>query len=159
VQEIKPGRAILGGFIGTAIMTALLYIAPVVGLPKMDIAGTLGMVLDGKVPAAWSEYWCLGLVWHLVNGSIVFSMAYSDFTYGWLPGAPWVRGVGWGVAVWLLMEVVFMPMLGRGVFSDHVTGAFAGDMVALVLHALYGAILGAVAGRQAERGYYSPHMA
>jgi uncharacterized membrane protein YagU involved in acid resistance len=159
MQQVNPARAILGGFIGTLVMTVLLLMAPLVGLPKIDFAAALGSLLSKGTPEQLSEIWWLGMVWHFVNGSIVFAMIYSDFIYGWLPGAAWARGLAWGLTLWLLMEIVFMPVMGRGVFADHVTAPVLRDLSTFVMHGAYGAILGAIAGQQTEHARHVQHPA
>lgn len=42
MQNANPMRAVMGGFIGTLVMTMMMYAAPMMGMPKMDIAGMLG---------------------------------------------------------------------------------------------------------------------
>jgi hypothetical protein len=96
MKQANASRAILGGFIGTLIMTALLYSAPVIGAPKMDIAALLGSFFDGSLPATMSGLWWVGMIWHVVNGTIIFSLIYSFLAYGWLPGQNWLRGLIWG---------------------------------------------------------------
>lgn len=60
------GRAILGGFVGTPAMSALMYTAaPLMGV-RVDIAEVLGKALGG---------WALGMITHMINGSLLFSAA------------------------------------------------------------------------------------
>jgi uncharacterized membrane protein YagU involved in acid resistance len=71
-----------------------------------------------------SVLWWAGMVWHFVNGTIIFSLIYSYFVYGWLPGESWLRGVVWGLLLWVAMEVAVMPLTGSGVFSDQAEHTF-----------------------------------
>jgi uncharacterized membrane protein YagU involved in acid resistance len=159
MKQVNVNRAILGGFGGTLIMTVLLYVAPLVGAPKMDIAALLGSILGHGAPAMLSLLWWAGMVWHFVNGTVIFSLIYSYFVYGWLPGENWLRGTIWGLVLWIAMEVTLMPMTGSGVFSDHATYAFPRVVGSLVLNAIYGALLGRIAGVQAEHTHHVPHPA
>ncbi|MCC7241534.1 MAG: hypothetical protein IT180_06390 [Acidobacteria bacterium] len=130
-------RAILGGFLGTLAMTAMMYlVAPMMGL-HMDIAAMLGSMLGNS--------WSAGMVMHFVNGSLIFPAIFAFGLYGVLPGSPAVKGTIWGVGLWLMAQVVVMPMMGAGLFSSQMGGAMAA-MGSLVGHLIYGGLLGAIAG-------------
>jgi uncharacterized membrane protein YagU involved in acid resistance len=147
-------RAILGGFLGTLVMTALLYLAPLAGAPKADIAALLGSFFGHGIPAIMTGWWWAGMVWHFVNGTIVFSLIYAYLVYGWMAGENWFRGLVWGVVLWLAMEVILMPITGKGVFGDHATMQITRAVVAFIVFGMYGAVLGAVAGAQPEHRHH-----
>lgn len=129
-------RAVLGGLAGTAAMTAMMYlVAPMMGL-HMDIAAMLGSVLGGS--------WAAGMMMHVVNGSLIFPAIYAYVLYGRLPGSPAIKGTVWGVALWLLAQVIVMPMMGGGLFSSNMGGVTAA-MGSLVGHVVYGSLLGTIA--------------
>jgi hypothetical protein len=50
-----------------------------------------------------------------------------------------------GAILWLVAEIMAMPMAGAGFFSSEIGGAKA-VMAALMGHLVYGALLGAIAG-------------
>jgi len=131
------GRAALGGFVGTAVMTLMMYVvAPMMGL-KMDVAAMLGSLLGGR--------WWAGMLWHFVNGTLIFPAVYAYVLVGVLSGSSIVKGTLWGVILWVLAQVVVMPMMGGGLFSSAMGGMMAAGG-SLVSHLLYGSILGAIAG-------------
>jgi len=135
-------RSIVGGVVGTAVMTAMMYVvAPMMGL-HMDIAQMLGSMLGNN--------WAAGMMMHIVNGAIIFPLIYVYLLYGWLPGGPIMKGTTWGVMLWLLAQVMVMPMMGAGFFSMAMGGmmAAAGSLIG---HLLYGSILGAIAGPSGTR--------
>jgi len=130
-------RAVAGGLAGTLAMTMMMYgVAPMMGL-HMDIAAMLGSMLGGS--------WTAGLIMHFVNGSIIFPAIFTFVLYRRLPGSSIARGTVWGVALWLMAQLIVMPMMGAGVFSSQMGGmmAAAGSLVG---HLLYGSLLGAITG-------------
>ena len=130
-------RAVLGGFAGTLAMTAMMYVvAPLMGL-HMDIAAMLGSLLGGS--------WSAGLLMHFVNGTVIFPVVYIYTLYARIPGPAAIRGTAWGVALWLVAQLVVMPMMGAGVFSSAMGGMMAA-MGSLVGHVLYGSLIGVIAG-------------
>jgi hypothetical protein len=135
-------RAALGGFVGTLVMTMMMYvIAPTIGL-HMDIAAMLGSMLGGR--------WSVGMMMHFVNGSVIFPAIYAYVLYAHLPGPPAVRGTTWGVVLWLLAQTIVMPMMGAGLFSSAMGGAMAA-MGSLIGHVLYGSLLGVIASAPEPR--------
>jgi hypothetical protein len=135
-------HAAVGGFVGTVVMTAMMYmVAPMMGL-HMDIAAMLGSVLGGS--------WIAGMMMHFVNGSVIFPAVYAFALYAHLPGSPAIRGTIWGLALWLLAQTVVMPMMGAGLFSSAMGGAMAA-MGSLIGHVLYGSLLGIIASSPEPR--------
>lgn len=127
-------RAILGGFVGTVAITLMMYfVAPMMVGMKMDIAGMLGTLLG--------DSWWAGLGMHVLNGTIIFPLIYAFVLYGVLPGRPAVKGITWGVILWVLAQVVVMPMMGAGLFSANAGGLMAA-MGSLLGHVVYGWLLG-----------------
>jgi hypothetical protein len=133
----NPVRSMIGGLVGTVVMTAMMYIvAPMMGL-RMDIAEMLGSMLGNN--------WMAGMMMHFVNGTVIFPLIYVYLLYAWLPGGPMVKGTTWGVILWLLAQAMVMPMMGGGFFSMAMGGMMAA-VGSLIGHVLYGGILGAIAG-------------
>src|SRR5437899_380298 len=132
------GRAILGGFVGTLAITMMMYwIGPMMGLMKMDIAASLGKMLGIG--------WAGGMTLHFINGTIIFPLIYAFLLYRVLPGGPAAKGTTWGVILWLLAQLIVMPMMGGGVFSAKMGGMMTA-LGSLIGHIVYGTLLGAIGG-------------
>lgn len=137
---MKPNalRAILGGFVGTLAITLMMYkVGPMMGMMKMDIAESLGKMMGMG--------WTMGMVIHFMNGTIIFPVIYIFLLYRVLPGGPTVKGTTWGVILWLVAQVMVMPMMGGGVFSSRMGGMMAAGG-SLIGHIIYGALLGSITG-------------
>ena len=50
------------------------------------------------------------------------------------------KGIGLGIGLWVVMEVIVLPFLGWGLFGTAITPAIA--VATLILHLIYGTILG-----------------
>jgi uncharacterized membrane protein YagU involved in acid resistance len=142
---MKPsvGKAILGGFVGTVLLTVMTqFVAPMMTGQKMDMAARLGdMTGTGRLG---------GMMIHLVNGSVVFALIYVFVLFRFLPGAPWIKGLLCGVIFWLGLEIAMMPMIGAGFFSSQI-GGMKVVVAALIAHLVYGAALGSIAGAPAMK--------
>ena len=97
----------------------------------------LGQILGG---------WTQGMMMHLVNGVIIFPLTYACVLYSRFSGAPIMKGITWGGILWVLAQLVVMPMMGAGIFGLKMGGimpAFA----SLAGHVVYGALLGWIGGQ------------
>lgn len=143
---MKPntGRAVLGGLVGTLAITFLMYVGgPMMGLPRMDIAAMLGSMLGG---------WGMGMTMHFLNGTVIFPVIYAFVLFAHLPGSPALKGILWGVILWVLAQIVVMPMMGAGVFGLRMGGMMSA-FGSLMGHIVYGALLGWIAGPAHAEGH------
>jgi uncharacterized membrane protein YagU involved in acid resistance len=151
--EMRPniGRTILGGFFGTLAITLLMYKgAPMMGLPKMDIAAMLGRILGG---------WTPGMIMHFANGAVIFPLIYAYLLFSKLPGAPAVKGITLGVALWVMAQVIVMPMMGAGMFGLKTGGGVMSAFGSLIGHVIYGALLGWIGGHAHHERIEHPAIA
>jgi len=77
---------------------------------------------------------------HLGYGSVFGGLLTQLF-----PEAGLREGVGLGVALWLVMQVAVLPLLGWGLFGVSITPKIV--IATLLLHLIYGATLGWGLGR------------
>jgi len=123
-------RILLAGAAGTAVMTMLMLVAPVMGMPKMAIGEMLGSFLGIGTAAGW--------VLHLVIG-LTLATIYAAVFAKRLPGSPVVRGALYGIGVFLMAQLVVTPMMGGGVFSGGNVLMIAGSLMG---HLVYGGFVG-----------------
>lgn len=132
-MSIRIEKAIIGGLAGTAMMTAVgLWAAPMMGIPRMNPAEMLAGAMGGVQIVGWLAHIMIG---------ITLAIGYA-FVADYLPGSPVVRGALYGIAPWLMAQLVVMPMMGMPLFS----GAVSLAMGSLIGHLVYGSIVGAVYG-------------
>jgi uncharacterized membrane protein YagU involved in acid resistance len=143
------GRVIVAGFVGTIVMTMMMYGGPMMGMPRMDIAGMLGSMLGQGMPTTGGGTWWMGMFIHFLNGTIVFPLIYAYALYALLPGTPWIKGATWGLVLWAIAQAMVMPIMGMGFFSSLAPQPMMGVAGSLIGHLVYGALLGAVTGRAA----------
>jgi hypothetical protein len=138
-------RLVIAGFAATCAMTLLAYIAPLIGLPRMDFAAMLGSVLNQVHPPAGTPTWWLGMIWHIINGTFIFPFFFEYFFYI-LPGKPWQKGVCFSLVLWFLSMTVAMPLLNYGFLAGKSPQQFLVILGSLIGHVVYGTILGTIAG-------------
>ncbi len=136
-MQTSMGRVIAGGVVGTLVMTAVgLFAAPMMGMPAMNPADMLAAQMGGMVALGWAA--------HLMIG-VVLAVIYWKIALAHLPGPPFVRGIIFSLAPWLMAQIMVMPMMGMPLFSG--SAAMAGG--SLIGHMVYGAVLGAIVGADA----------
>ena len=137
-MKLSLMKSMAGGLAGTVLMTMMMrFVAPLMLGHPMDIAGMLASMMGGS--------WAIGMAAHLMNGIVIFPLVYAFLGFRFLPGPPVARGMIFGAILWLLAEIMVMPMAGAGFFSSEIGGAKA-VMAALMGHLVYGALLGAISG-------------
>ena len=155
-MEIDAGRAVIAGLAGTAAMTIAMFMGGKMMGIKMDMPATLGTMLLPKGPLAWMA----GLMMHLMLG-VGFFLAYAALIQGLdihASVAGWsalfgvvhamVAGLAFGMMPMLhpRMAVSFRAPPGMvpapGLFGVQL--GTMGPMALVIVHAVYGAVGGAI---------------
>lgn len=132
-MKIDMGRAAAAGLAGTIIMTVVgIWVAPLMGMPSMNPAQMLAGAMGGNIVLGWVAHLMIGVILALIYAVVA----------PWLPGPPPVRGALYGIAPFLVAQLVVMPMIGMPVFS----GSIGMAMGSFIGHLIYGAVVGAVYG-------------
>jgi uncharacterized membrane protein YagU involved in acid resistance len=132
-------------------MTALLLIEPSVGLPEIAIGQILSTALalaPAYLPFGPAVGWCLDLL-----AGVVFALVYAGVFERRLPGGALTRGALYGFMVFVLAQLVFMPLVGGGVFSRGNLAMIAGSLLG---HLVYGGVVGWIYGLHSARGPVVP---
>jgi hypothetical protein len=133
--------AVAAGLAGSAAHSCLMFLKTRAGLlpsfqPYDDLQRLLGDLVGGSVGPAVP--WLLSFA----NGALVLGFLFGR-TYRLLPGGNGaVKGLVFGLIGWILMGLIFFPLLGRGLFA---TGAGLGLLPAafsLVMVLTYSIIMG-----------------
>ncbi|HEY1225707.1 MAG TPA: DUF6789 family protein [Ramlibacter sp.] len=127
------GKAATAGFIATVVLSALMVMKNMMGImPELDIAKMISGMMGMPLIVGW-------LV-HFTIGTLGYGAALS-FLDDHLPGQSHVmHGIILALGGWLVMMVMLMPMAGAGFFG--MTMGIMAPMMTLVLHLIFGAVLG-----------------
>lgn len=105
MKRFSIGSAVTAGVLGTLAMTALMYAAPLLGLPKMDLIGALGQALPIGLPTHLT-----GSLIHLGNGivlAIIYALAFATR----LPGPRHLKGALYSILPWIFALVALAPAM------------------------------------------------
>jgi hypothetical protein len=126
-----------------------MYLAPVAGVGVWNVPDMIAKVLSFDQPIiVGSGLWSWGFVVYLALGIFVLPACYAYWVYSYLPGSTWMRGVIYAGLLWLLVQLVVMPLIGQGAFDRKGPVPAAEILSQLVLWFVYGSILGLLAGPQ-----------
>lgn len=128
-------------------MTALLLVEPSVGLPKIAMGQVLSSSL-GLASAHLAIGPALGWVLHFVIGMLL-ALVYAAAFDRRLPGPALARGLIYGALVFVVAQLVFMPLVGGGVFSHGDVELLAGSLLG---HLVYGGLTGWIYGEAEVAG-------
>jgi hypothetical protein len=134
---------LVAGFIATVVLSAMMVIKGMMGvMPELDVAAMIGMMMGASVIVGW--------IVHFMIGTIAWGGGFA-LLYKQIPGDnAAVKGIAFGTAAWLGMMIVVMPMAGAGLFGLNL-GIMA-PIMTLLLHVVFGAVLGGVYGMLLQRG-------
>ncbi len=147
-QEFR--RAIQAGLAATLILVALMYIAPLAGLPNIDMAYAIGTRMAGHAAFHFTLYWWIGLAIFILMGSIASPIVFS-YAFPGLLGSAWQRGAEWGIIVWTFAGTGVMVMMGVGFNEAHFAHPVLSVLSSLAGHVVYGALLGVFFGAALAR--------
>ena len=150
-QEVVEG--LIAGFVATTIMTLLLLpLSRAIDVGVFDFAAVLGAIFTDQSVTAFSRAWWVGMAEHFFNGTVIFPLIYLFVLEKEFPPMPrWIRGVLWGIVLWIGWQAVVMPFSGLGFFSlDSSDGPFILFMT-FNSHMIYGGLFGALLSLEERR--------
>ena len=128
-MQNKMNNAITGGIIGTAVMTIVMMIAPMMGMPKMNPAEMLSMMMGMPVMVGWIMHFMIG---------IVFALSYAYYFNSLVAKYPSnaMKGTIFGIAVFLFAQIM-MGIMGMMMPMP----AMEGSMMLMMLGSILGHIV------------------
>jgi hypothetical protein len=151
--KVDLRRVMLAGFAATSILTALMYVAPLVGFPKIDMAAAVGG-FPNRPALMFSSRWWAGFVVYFAFGSLISPLLFY-YAVPAFYGKPWMRGVEWGITIWGFGCVWAMFFMGIAYYEPFTSQPATTTVLTFIGHLIYGAALGLAAGRAVSR----PHEA
>ena len=129
-MNIKISKSILGGIIGTAIMSMVMFIAPMMGMPKMSPPAMLAGMMGMPAMAGWVLHFMIG---------IIFSFAY---TYLFAPKVKisnlFLKGAVFGFVVFIFAQIM-MAIMGAMLPMPKIEGSMMLIIIGSIMgHIIYG---------------------
>lgn len=137
-------KSFVAGVLATVIMTAFLLLGMAMGgspypepVPLAIVSAALGAGAPGALVIV------VGVICHLIYGgswAALFALTAQPISEA--------KGVGLGLLLWVLEQVVVVPLLGWGVFGASIVDTIAANSVvilagtSLIFHLIYGLAVG-----------------
>lgn len=135
MEQTNLLKAIMAGVAGTIVMTMMTMVAPMMGMPEMDIPKMLGNFMGVPVIVGWLAHFMVG---------VVLAVIYAYAFYPKLSSAPVLKGIIYSIIPWLAVQLMLNPMMGAGLFAANTPVPLMMVMGSLVGHLVYGIIIGLV---------------
>ncbi len=135
--------AVISGLVGTVAISAVMAMAPLMGMPKMDIVGMLSTMF-GKPNKV------LGWIMHFMMG-VVFALIYAFLWSIGIGSAGWLSGLIFGAVHWLVVGLMMamIPVMHVGIKNGDVEapglwmtnqGGFLAFIGGLMGHMIFGLV-------------------
>jgi uncharacterized membrane protein YagU involved in acid resistance len=132
-MDKKVNKSIVGGILGTAVMSLVMYGLPVLGMPKMSPPDMLAAMLGVPLVAGWIMHFAIGIVFAL---GYTYLCKMKDKVKN-----IYVKGAIFGIIVFILAQVM-MGIMGAILPMPTVHGPVALVMTASIIgHIIYGIVV------------------
>ena len=136
-------KTLAAGLCGSAAQSSLMFLKSRMGWlpsfqPYHDLQQALSQLVGSSVHPLLP--WALSFL----NGAVLLGFLFGR-TYRWLPGESGAaKGFVFGALGWMMMGLVFFPMLGRGLFATRAGLGFQPAIFSLLMVLTYSVIMGIV---------------
>lgn len=96
-------KSILAGIIGTAIMTMIMFVAPMIGMPKMSPPEMLSGMMGLPIIVGWMMHFMVGITFALAYTFLFAPRVKIDNIYA--------KGAAFGFIVFIFAQIM-MAMMG-----------------------------------------------
>ena len=129
-------KGVIAGFFATVVLSALILIFNAAGILKeLDIIEHIDKLGSIQRTAAWVD--------HFIVGTLLWGPIFAGFVATTDESWPlWLKGLMFGVISWFLMMIIFMPVIGAGLFGWRL--GLIEPVGMLGMNLLYGLVLGVV---------------
>ena len=145
---------VLAGFLGTFAMSIVLVAAyglsSAVGNPDGNVVQRWFWALEhNPVAQRTTDGVVLAIGANLAMG-LLLALAYARYAEPRLSGPSWWKGMQFALVPWLLSLILFLPLMGGGLLGMDVGAGPLPILGNLILHLVYGAVLGITYAEAAE---------
>ena len=103
IMKTKITQSVIGGLVATLVMTMVMFIGPFMGMPKMNPAAMLSMMMGVPVFVGW--------IMHFMAG-VIFALMYVFLLLPLLKNvkSKIAKGAIFGMAAFVLAQIAMMGM-------------------------------------------------
>lgn len=129
-MNTKIQKSILAGIIGTAIMTVVMMVAPMMGMPKMSPPEMLSGMLGMPVFVGWIMHFMIGIMFAFAYTYLcIFKHKISNI---------WLKGAVFGIIAFVFAQII-MVIMGMMMPMPAMEGSMMLTMIgSLMGHIIFG---------------------
>jgi hypothetical protein len=129
-------KGVIAGFFATVVLSALMLSFDAAGILKqLDIVEHIDKLGSIQRAAAWVD--------HFIVGTLLWGPIFAAFEATTSEARPrWQKGLMFGVITWVLMMLIFMPVIGAGLFGWRL--GIVEPVGMLGMNLVYGLVIGVV---------------
>ncbi|MBL7691116.1 MAG: hypothetical protein JNM41_05960 [Flavipsychrobacter sp.] len=129
-------RSIIGSIAATAAMSIVMYVAPFMGLPKMNAAGMLSEMLHTSPMVGWLMHFMIGAILGVAYGQFLIKLL-GRIDNGF------IRGSVWGIVVFVfaqIMMIIMRKLMPMPNMTDNIVLMLMGSLIG---HVIWGIVAAA----------------
>lgn len=129
-MNTKIIQSLIGGVIGAAVMSIVMWAAPMIGIPKMSPPEMLSMMLGVPIIIGWFMHFMIGIIFAMTYAFFFINLVkkISNFIF---------RGVIFGIAVFIFAQIM-LAILGAIIEG---TPPMEGNMLLIMVGSIIGHIV------------------
>ncbi|HAK12889.1 MAG TPA: hypothetical protein DCO78_13800 [Chitinophagaceae bacterium] len=135
---MKIQKSILAGIIGTAIMTGVMMVAPIMGIPKMSPPEMLSGMLGMPESIGWFMHFSIGIIFAFTYTYLcIFKHKISNI---------WLKGTVFGIIAFIFAQIM-MGVIGLIIPTPVIEGSMIMAMIGSIAgHIIYGMVVSKIVG-------------
>lgn len=102
-MNTKIQKSILAGLAGSAVMTLVTMVAPMMGMPKMNPAEMLAGMLGAPVIVGWLMHFMIGVIFAF-SYTMIFEKLLAKIS------SPVAKGAVFGIIIFVFAQVMMLAM-------------------------------------------------
>lgn len=132
-------KSILGGVLGTAVMTLIMFVAPMMGMPKMSPPDMLAGMMGFPIIMGWMMHFMVGIVF-----AFMYTLAFSKLIK---VDNLLIKGAIFGFIVFVFAQIM-MAVMGAVFPMPKPEGSMVLMMMGSIIgHLIYGSVTVKVIGK------------
>ena len=129
-MKTKISQAFMGGIIGTAAMSLVMFISPFLGMPKMSPPRMLSTMMGASTIVGWLMHFMIGIIFALIYSYLFMNVVRKI-------NSNILRGAIFGIAAFIFAQIA-MAILGAMIGG---IPAMEGSVMLIMIGSIMGHII------------------
>ncbi len=142
-MNTRTKRTVLAGIIGTVIMTIIMKITPIMGMPKMSPPNMLAKMLEIPIVVGWIMHFIIGIVFAFIYTYLcILKHKINNI---------WLKGLVFGIVAFVFAQIM-MGIMGAIMPMPKMENSIILTMInSLIAHIIFGIAVAKTIGEHCFR--------